>query len=186
MHGDVAGHQTARHTVSVGHRHMRVGRRCRQAHAAHQLHVDEVVRGAAVEEGREAVAVDVDRYHHRVLRADAGDAVQGNHRGGLLGWLGVGVSGRRAVLAVGRVVAHLQEEEALALVSADVGLVAVVAEALAAAFHHLSRRQAAKHPGWRRRYGRRWGGQGQQRRDWRGRERHFRRRWQRETLGRAP
>jgi hypothetical protein len=64
----------------------------------HQMHVDEVVRGAAVEEGRVAMAVDVDRYHHRVLRADAGDGVQGNHRGGLLDWLGVGVSGRRVVL----------------------------------------------------------------------------------------
>ena len=52
--------------------------------------------------------------------------------------MGVGVACRRIVLAVGRVVADLQEEEALALVSADVGLIIVVAEALMTAFHHLS------------------------------------------------
>jgi len=64
--------------------------------------------------------------------------------------MGVGVACRHVVLTVGRVVADLQEEEALALVPADVGLVTVVAEALAAAFRHLGRRQAAKRLGRRR------------------------------------
>ena len=63
------------------------------------MHVDELVRRAAVEEGREVVTMDVDGYQHRVLRADAGDGVQGDHRGGLLGWQGVVVVGRHAVLA---------------------------------------------------------------------------------------
>ena len=120
------------------------------------MHVDELVRRAAVEEGCEVVTMDVDGYQHRVLRADAGDGVQGDHRGGLLGWQGVGVSGRRAVLAVGRVVAHLQEEEALALVPVDVGLVTVVAEALTMAFHHLSRGEPAE-------LSRRWRRKGQRR-----------------------
>ena len=35
VHGDVAGHHPTMHTVSIGHRHVRFGRRCRQAHATH-------------------------------------------------------------------------------------------------------------------------------------------------------
>ena len=83
---------------------------------------------------------------HRVLSADAGDGVQGDHRGGLC-WQGIGVACRCVVLAVRYVVADLQEEEALALVPMDVWLVAVVVEALVATFHHLGQRQAAKRPG---------------------------------------
>ena len=103
------------------------------------MHVDEVVRGAAVEEGRQAMAVDVDRDHHSVLRADACDGVERDHRVSLRGRLGAGVSGRGVVLTIERIVADLQEEEALALVPADVGLVAVVAKPLTSALHNLGR-----------------------------------------------
>jgi len=113
--------------------------------------VDEVVCRAAVEEGRQTVSADVDRDHHRVLGANAGDGVEGDNRVRLLSRLGASTPGRSVILAIGRVVGHLQVEEALALVATYVGLVAVVAEALAAAFHHLSRSQTAERFGRRRR-----------------------------------
>jgi hypothetical protein len=84
------------------------------------------------------VSADVDRDHHRVLGANVGDGVEGDDRVRILGRLGASAPSHSFVLAIGRVVGHLRVEEALALVATDVGLIAIVAEALTAAFHHLS------------------------------------------------
>jgi len=107
MHGHVAGHRPAWHAVTVGHRHSQPGARCRQTETAHQILVDEVVCRAAVEEGRQTVSADVDRDHHRVLGANAGDGVEGDNRVRLLSRLGASAPGRSIILAIGRVVGHL-------------------------------------------------------------------------------
>ena len=44
VHGHIAGHYPARHAISVGHHHAHAGAGGRQADAAHQVHMDEVVR----------------------------------------------------------------------------------------------------------------------------------------------
>jgi len=59
--------------------------------------------------------MDVDGDLHSVLRADAGDGMERNHRLCFVICQGVGLPG---VLCVFRVIYHLQVEEALALVPA--------------------------------------------------------------------
>jgi hypothetical protein len=91
------------------------------------------VRGARIQEGQEALALDGGGDDHRVLRRNTRHDVQGDHEGvgervdrdGLL--LPDGDPGIRRAALVINVVARLEVEELLALVTADEGFVAVVA-----------------------------------------------------------
>lgn len=111
-----------------------------------------VVRGPRIQKRHELLVADGDIQLHGVLCANAGDCMEGDHwclwtkhRG--IGRCGGGVYG--GIVVVGffnHVISGLQLEQMWALVTANVRLITVIAQAELEVLSHLHRRQKFEGP----------------------------------------
>jgi hypothetical protein len=112
------------------------------AHTTSSLRTDEIVHGSRVQERRKVVCADENLQLHSAWCADPCNSRQGDHRSiGIKRWKAGTGSCRPILIGVvwlfHDVVGGLKEEETSALVTTDVRLIAVVAEALFATVCHL-------------------------------------------------